>query len=250
MVRTLLAVFVALAFIFCLGAPLLIYAVLSGDTDPLYWAGLTGARATLRAAGVRIDAQGRDRIPAGRAVVFMPNHQSNIDPPAVFVLLPPVLVLGKQEFFRVPVLGRAMRLRGFVPIDRKNRERAIEAVEQAIRSLQAGRSFLVFPEGTRSPDGRLQPFKKGAFMMALKAGAPIVPISLSGASQVMRKGEFAIHPGRVRITFHDPVATEGCAVDDRERIMESVRQAILSGLTAEERPLEEVVGQTPDLNRQ
>jgi len=243
MIRTVLAVFVALAFIFFLGAPLLIYAVLSGDTDPLYWAGLTGAGATLRAAGVRIDAQGRDKIPAGRAVVFMPNHQSNIDPPAVVVLLPPVLVLGKEEFFRVPVLGRAMRLRGFVPIDRKNRERAIEAVEQAIRSLQAGRSFLVFPEGTRSPDGRLQPFKKGAFMMALKAGAPIVPISISGASLVMRKGEFAIHPGRVRITFHDAVPTAGCSVDDRERIMESVRQAIISGLTAEERPLEEVAGQ-------
>jgi len=243
MIRTVLAVFVALAFIFFLGAPLLIYAVLSGDTDPLYWAGLAGSRAALWTAGVRIEVHGRDKIPAGRAVVFMPNHQSNIDPPAVVVLLPPVLVLGKQEFFRVPVLGRAMRLRGFVPIDRKNRERAIEAVEQAIRSLQAGRSFLVFPEGTRSPDGRLQPFKKGAFMMALKAGAPIVPISISGASLVMRKGEFAIHPGRVRITFHDAVPTAGCSVDDRERIMESVRQAILSGLTAEERPLEEVTGQ-------
>lgn len=237
MIRTLLAVFVALAFIFLLGAPLLIYAVVSGDTDPLYWAGLQGARATLRAAGVRIEAQGRDKIPTGQAVVFMPNHQSNIDPPAVFVLLPPVLVLGKQEFFRVPVLGRAMRLRGFVPIDRRNRERAIEAVEQAVRLLQAGRSFLVFPEGTRSPDGRLQPFKKGAFMMALKAGAPIVPISISGASEVMRKGEFAIHPGRVRITFHDAVPTAGCSVDDRERIMECVGKAILSGLAPEERPI-------------
>ncbi|HEV2494110.1 MAG TPA: lysophospholipid acyltransferase family protein [Terriglobia bacterium] len=237
MIRTLLAAGVALAFIFFLGIPLLIYAVLSGDTDPLYWAGLAGSRAALWTAGVRIEVHGREKIPAGRAVVFMPNHQSNIDPPAVVVMLPPVLVLGKQEFFRVPVLGRAMRRRGFVPIERTDRERAIEAVEQAVQSLKAGRSFLVFPEGTRSPDGRLQPFKKGAFIMALKAGAPIVPISISGASRVMCKGEFAIHPGQVRITIHDPIATEGCTPDDRERVMELVRQAIRSGLAPEEWPV-------------
>jgi 1-acyl-sn-glycerol-3-phosphate acyltransferase len=238
MIRTLLAVFVALAFIFFLGTPLLIYAVLSRDTDPLYWAGLAGSRASLWTAGVKIEARGLDNIPAGRAVVFMPNHQSNIDPPAVVVLLPPVLVLGKREFFRVPVLGRAMRLRGFVPIERQDRERAIEAVEQAVGSLKGGHSFLVFPEGTRSPDGRLQALKKGAFMMALKAGAPIVPISISGASRVMHKGKFAIHPGRVRITVHHPISTQGCTLDDRERIMELVRQAILSALTPEEQPAE------------
>jgi 1-acyl-sn-glycerol-3-phosphate acyltransferase len=242
MIRTVLASLVALAAIFFLGTPLLIYAVISGDTDPLYWAGRAGARATLWAAGIRIDVRGREKIAAGRAVVYMPNHQSNIDPPAVFVLLPPVLVLGKQEFFRTPVLGRAMRLRGFVPVDRKNRERAIEAVEQAVKSLKAGNSFLVYPEGTRSPDGRLQRFKKGAFMMALKAGVPIVPVSISGAFKIMRKGRFAIHPGRVRIAFHDPVTTEGCTLDDRERIMAAVRQAILSGLEPEERPPEEVEG--------
>ena len=236
MIRTLLAGLVALAFIFLLGTPLLIYAVISGDTDPLYWAGRAGARATLWAAGVRIDVHGREKIPAGRAAVFMPNHQSNIDPPAVFIVLPPVLVLGKQEFFRTPVLGRAMRLRGFVPVDRRNRERAIEAVDEAVESLKAGNSFLVFPEGTRSADGRLQPFKKGAFMMALKAGAPIVPVSISGAFKIMRKGEFAIHPGLVRVTFHDAVPTEGCALDDRGRIMGAVRQAILSGLTPDEWP--------------
>ena len=238
MIRALLAVVVALAFTFLLGTPLVIYAAISGETDPLYWAGRLGARATLWAAGVKIDARGLERIPRGHAVVFMSNHQSNIDPPAVFVLLPPVLVLGKQEFFRVPVLGRAMRLRGFVPIDRQDRERAIEAVNEAAESLKAGHSFLVFAEGTRSPDGRLLPFKKGPFVMALKAGAPIVPVSISGAFRIMPKGGFAIHPGRVRITFHDPVQTAGCTMDDRGRIMESVRRAMLAGLTPEEWPLE------------
>src|SRR5213082_1425467 len=128
MIRTLLATLVAFAFIFFLGAPLLVYARLSGDTGPLYWAGFEGTRAALRVAGVRLDVRGREKIPRDRAAVYMPNHQSNADPPAVFVLLPPVLVLAKKEFFRVPVLGRAMKLRGFIPLDRQNRQRALEAV--------------------------------------------------------------------------------------------------------------------------
>ena len=240
MIHTVLATLVAFAFIFFLGGPLLVYAVLSGDTDPLYWAGFEGTRAALRVAGVRLDVRGREKIPRGRPAVYMPNHQSNADPPAVFVLLPPVLVLAKKEFFRVPILGRAMRLRGFIPVDRRDRERAIAAVEQAAKSLRAGNSFLVFPEGTRSPDGRLQPFKRGVFIMAIKAGAPIVPVSVSGSAKIMPKGEFAIHPGVMRITFHDPVPTEGCAIEDRARIMEAVRRAILSGLAPEEWPVEVV----------
>src|SRR3989454_8331393 len=176
MIRTLLASLVAFAFIFFLGGPLFLYALLSGDTDPLYWAGLQGTRAALRVAGVRLEVRGRENIPRGRPAVYMPNHQSNADPPAVFVLLPPVLVLAKKEFFRVPVLGRAMKLRGFIPVDRRDRERAIAAVERAAKSLRAGNSFLVFPEGTRSPDGRLQPVQRGGFIMAIKAGAPIVPL--------------------------------------------------------------------------
>jgi 1-acyl-sn-glycerol-3-phosphate acyltransferase len=144
--------------------------------------------------------------------------------------------MAKQEFFRVPVLGTAMRLRGFIPIDRKNRERAIAAVEEAVEALKAGYSFLAFPEGTRSPDGRLQIFKKGLFVVAIKAGAPIVPVSASGARKVMPKGKFAIYPGRVRITIHDPIPTAGLEVNDRQKVIDLTRQAIISGLEPEEWP--------------
>ncbi|HEV2176830.1 MAG TPA: lysophospholipid acyltransferase family protein [Terriglobia bacterium] len=236
---TLLTVF-SLLCVFFLGAPCLVYAVLSGNTDPLYEVGRISSKAVLWLAGVRTEVHGREKIPAGRAVVFMPNHQSNWDPPGIFVLLPPVLVMGKKEFFRVPVLGRAMRLRGFIPVDRTNRERAIAAVEAASQALRAGHSFLAFPEGTRSRDGRLQTFKKGVFVMAIKAGAPIVPVSISGSYRVMRKGEFAIHPGVVRVTFHDPVPTAGRSVEERRQLIEQVREAIISGLSEEERPLDAV----------
>jgi len=168
----------------------------------------------------------------------MPNHQRNCDPPAVISVLPPVLVMAKQEFFRIPVLGLAMRRRGFIPVDRKNRERAVAAVEKAVAALQAGYSFLAYPEGTRSPDGRLQTFKKGLFVMAIKAGASIVPVSISGGRKVMPKDKFAIYPGRVRITFHDPISTAGLDVADRQKIIDLTRQAILTGLEPEECPVE------------
>jgi 1-acyl-sn-glycerol-3-phosphate acyltransferase len=236
MLRAIFVTFFALAFTLLVGTPFLVHAVLTRNTNTLYNVGRLGARIVLWLAGVRLEVHGREKIPR-RAVVFMANHQSNCDPPAIFVLLPPVLILGKEEFFRVPVLGRAMLLRGFVPVERKNRERAIKAVEQATKSLEAGNSFMVFPEGTRSPDGRLGPFKKGVFVMAIKAGAPIVPISVSGGRKIMPKGKFIIKPGTVRITFHEPVLTEGCTLGDRDRMMEKVRQAILGGLTPEEQPL-------------
>jgi 1-acyl-sn-glycerol-3-phosphate acyltransferase len=240
MIRTLFAVVVTCAYILVVGTPFLIHAVLSKNTEWLYRVGVLGAKLALRLAGVSLVVRGLEKIPAGRAVVFMPNHQSNCEPPAIFSILPPVLVLAKQEFFRVPILGRSMVLRGFIPVDRQNRQRAIEAVEKATESLKAGKSFLVFPEGTRSPDGRLQPFKKGVFVMAIKAATPIIPISVSGGSEIMRKGEFVVHPGELYITIHDPIPTERCTLEDRDEIMERVRQSILQDLSPQEQPLEVV----------
>jgi 1-acyl-sn-glycerol-3-phosphate acyltransferase len=239
MIRSIFVVAITFAYILIVGTPVVLCAIFTGNTDAVYQVGVAGARMALWLARVRLEVRGKENIPQDRAVVFMPNHQSNSDPPAVIVVLPPVLVMVKKEFFRVPVLGRAMRMRGFVPVDRKNRERAIQAVERAAESLKAGKSFLAYPEGTRSPDGRLQPFKKGVFMMALKAGAPIVPVSISGSNKIMRKGEARLHAGTVRITIHEPVPTQDCSIDDRARIMEAVRAKILSGLAPEEWPVEE-----------
>ncbi len=240
MLRALFVTLITLGYILLVGTPFLIHAVLTRNTEALYRVGRWGAKMALWLAGVRLEVQGHEKIPAGRAVVFMSNHQSNSEGPALFTILPPVLVLGKKEFFRVPVLGKGMLLRGFIPVDRKNREKAIEAVEEAVKSLKAGHSFMVFPEGTRSPDGRLQRFKKGVFIMAIKAAAPIVPISVSGSRKIMPKGKFSISPGLIRMTFHDPVPTEGCSLEDGEKIVAQVRRAILSGLAEDELPLEAV----------
>lgn len=239
MVRTLLVYVVVVLYLLLLGPPLLLWSLVIGNTDSLYSVGVFGAKTALFLAGVRISVVGRERIPAATAVVYMPNHQSNCDPPAVAAILPPVLVMAKKEFFRIPLMGTGMRMRGFIPVDRRNRERAFSAVEQAVRALKRGSSFLVFPEGTRSRTGRLQPFKKGVFVMAIKAGVPIVPISVSGASRIMRPGDFRIYPGPVRITIHYPVPTKGCSLAERSKIAGRVREAVMEGLSVEELPLEE-----------
>jgi 1-acyl-sn-glycerol-3-phosphate acyltransferase len=236
MIRAIFVCVVTFLYILVVGVPFLIHARLTKNTDRLYRVGITGARMALWLAGVRLDVHGLEKIPLGRGAIYMPNHQSNCDPPAVISILPPVLVLVKQEFFRVPVLGRGMILRGFIPVDRKNREKAIASVERAVDSMKAGNSFLAFPEGTRSPDGRLQPFKKGLFVMAIKAGALIVPISVSGARKVMPKGQFVIHPGRVRITIQDPISAADYPLEQRRDLIKMTREAILKGLDPEEWP--------------
>jgi 1-acyl-sn-glycerol-3-phosphate acyltransferase len=237
MLRALLVLAAVSAYLLIVGAPLLLYTLVSGDTDLIYRAGVVGARMSVRLAGARLEVYGREKIPHGRATVYMMNHQSNCDPPAALGLLPPVLILVKKEFFRVPILGTAMRLRGFIPVERKRREQAFAAIDRAVKSLKSGRSFLVFPEGTRSPDGRLLPLKKGVFLMAVKAGAPIMPVSISGSRKVMAKGALAIRPGVVRITFHDLIETQGVSEKGIVALQLDVGMAILGGLTQEEWPL-------------
>ena len=239
MIRAFIVSVLTFLYIFVVGLPFLIHAWLTRNTDKLYQVGISGARLALWLSGVRLEVQGLEKIPHGRAAIYMPNHQSNCDPPAVISILPPVLVMAKREFFQIPVLGTAMVYRGFIPVDRKNREKAMAAVDKAVESLKAGKSFLAFPEGTRSPDGRLQTFKKGLFVMAIKAGALIVPVSASGARKVMPKGTFAIHPGKVRITIHEPIPTSGFTIEQRRDLIKLTRAAILKGLDPDEWPREE-----------
>lgn len=162
MIRALFVTCVTFAYVLLAGTPLLIYSLLSGETDAIYRIGVWGCKLALWLAGVKLEVQGLEKIPAGRAVVFMANHQSNADPPALVSVLPPVLVLVRKEIFRLPVLGRAIRLRGFISVDRQNRERAIRAIEEAVGSLRKGRAFLAYPEGTRSRDGQLLPSRRAS----------------------------------------------------------------------------------------
>ena len=234
MLRAIWVTAIVIAYVVVVGPPLLLYTRLTRQTDRLYRAGMLGARLALWLAGVRLEVHGGENILRAHPALYMANHQSNCDPPALLPLLPPVLVMVKKEFFRVPIMGSGMTRRGFIAVDRRDRDRARAAIERAVASMRAGNSFLVFPEGTRSPDGRLQAFKKGPFILAIEAAAPIVPISISGAGKVMPKGKFVIHPGRIRITVHSPIPTAGVTLHQRQDLMERTRKAIRAGLEPEE----------------
>jgi len=213
--------------------PLMLHALLTGAADRLYWTALWGVRVALRLASVRVRFEGLENIPQGPCV-FVANHTSAIDPPALIVAMPRrISILVKRELFRVPIFGAVMSLVQFVPVDRADREASSGSVDLAVRYLAEGLSFLVYPEGTRSPDGRLGVFKKGAFILAIRAGAPVVPVTIVGAEKAMPKGSLAIHPGWIRICFHPAIASAGYTLEEKDSLLALVRAAIASGLPPE-----------------
>jgi 1-acyl-sn-glycerol-3-phosphate acyltransferase len=158
------------------------------------------------------------------------NHASNVEPPILFdslrSLFPRLRILYKAELRSLPILTRAFDLAGFVPLERGNPEQSLPAIDAAAKALEEGNSFLIFPEGTRSRTGALLPFKKGGFIMALKAQVPIVPVAISGARHAMHKGSFIIRPVHVRVQFGAAVDTAGLRHEDRDRLISTVRDQV------------------------
>jgi len=234
MIRSLLLLVVLPIYTTLAGLVSIPVAALTGSSYWLYRLGRLGVRLGLFLAGIRLRIIGQDELPADQNFIYMMNHASNLDVPAVFLALKgEVRALGKKELFKLPVLATAMKMGGFIPIDRSNRERAIQSMRQAAEVARAGASFLLAPEGTRSRDGTLLPFKKGGFYLAIDSGVPIVPISVSGAYELMPPGSFAIRPGTIEIFFHEPIPTSNLAHKDRGRLAELVRDRIAGRLTAE-----------------
>jgi len=226
--------FVSLYVLVC-GPPVLLWTIISRRPRALYATAVTGVRAGFALAGVRVRVTGMENFQAGGAV-YACNHSSNVEPPAVFFalrsLFPRVRVLYKAEMRKLPVLVWAFDAAGFVPIERANRDQSWPAIDRAAAALSQGNSFFIFPEGTRSRTGELLPFKKGGFVMALKAQAPVVPVAVSGGRHAMRKGSPLIWPTTVDVAFLAPVATTGLGVDDRDALIARVRDAIAQRLAA------------------
>lgn len=200
------------------------------------WVGVQWSRALAAVNFTRVSLRGADRAPRGRACVIVCNHQSHFD---VLALLSrwrhPYRFVMKEELRRVPFLGWGCGILGMVFLDRSNRERAIASLQAARPLLDRGVSILFFAEGTRSRDGRMRPFKKGAFALALDAGMPILPVSVSGGHRVLPGRSFVLLPGHMTVTIHEPVPTAGLSVEDRDALMERVRATIATGLTPWER---------------
>jgi len=210
------------------------WTFLTGDIRLLYRLFNWGAYAGVWLTGVRVEIVGRDAFDHSRSYIFMTNHCSNLDPPIQIPLIPKrTSVMVKKELFKTPILGPAMRLASLVPVDRGNRDAGIEAVVEAKKVIEKGINMTIYVEGKRSFDGKLLPFKKGPFYLAMECGVPVIPMTIVGTHYAMPKARFAIKPGKVKVIFHAPIEPKDFG--DRDHLMDRVRAVIENGLPEEYR---------------
>jgi 1-acyl-sn-glycerol-3-phosphate acyltransferase len=214
------------------------WSFIAGNVNLLYRMFMFGAWNGVRLTGVRVQTVGLDKLDPARTYIFMSNHASNLDPPITIPLIPKrTSVMVKKELFRFPILGRAMRMGSLVPVDRGNRDAGIESVRFSKQVVQQGLNMTIYVEGHRSFDGKLLPFKKGPFYLAMECGIPVVPVTITNTNHLMPKGKFAVKPGTATVIFHPPI--EPADFGGRECLMEKVRAAIESGLPEELRQVQQ-----------
>ena len=233
MLRAYLLVYPFLALYVALGAAIFVPLTwLIRDIRPIYWVSRTGIRLALWLSGVRVKQVDQSYATAHPTSVFVCNHVSNIDPPALFLTLPRIAVILKKELSQIPLLGYVMKLGGFIYVDRQARNSRHEALSTGVATLRNGISLLIFPEGTRSRSGKMLPFRPGPFTMAIEAGAPIVPITVHGARELMPKGTLGLRPGAVTLVFHEPIETADMQAEDRAELMQRTR-AVMERILAQ-----------------
>jgi 1-acyl-sn-glycerol-3-phosphate acyltransferase len=180
------------------------------------------------AGGGELHVEGLEHVDPNRPTIYASNHQSTIDIPVLFCALPVDLrFIAKKQLGYVPMLGWYLKIGGHILIDRKNHRRAMASLEQAAREIRSGKNIIVFPEGTRSEDGRVLPFKKGPFTLALKAGVPVCPVTIEGSGKLMPKSSWRITPGPIRVRIGAPIATRDVAERDRDAFVKRVRDVII-----------------------
>jgi len=231
--RTILLVLVYIILIFVLLVLLAIFWPL-GLREPLLGLGKWAISLAPGILGIKVKSSGRDVVNRRTPYIFMSNHLSFLDGPLLFWLIPQAIrVILKKEVFRIPVLGQGMRFVGFVPVDRRGVRGGKKSIDRAAHLMrERGYSYLIFPEGTRTRDGRTQAFKRGGFFLALESGAAIVPITIGGTYELMPRGTIFPRRGKVDVLFHPPVPVMGYGQQNMQRLIDKVRDIIVSGLPA------------------
>ncbi|HPX61543.1 MAG TPA: lysophospholipid acyltransferase family protein [Deltaproteobacteria bacterium] len=225
-----LAVFIPLTLIFAASALICTFFDNSGRVYAMHarlW-----SRISLRIAGVRVRIQGLEHIPEG-PVIFMSNHQSNFDILTMIAHIPQQIHwIAKKELFDYPVFGASMRRGGYIPLDRSDGRKALKSMENAARIIRSGKSVVMFPEGTRTRDLKLLPFKRGGFMLAQKAGVPVVPVTINGSGRINPAGRKMLHPGIISVTLHPAIMPDNnlSRNEAENRLQEKVHSSISSAL--------------------
>ncbi len=229
--RNILFVFIYVVLLI-VAVPVLLVCVLFGLRDTFIAYGRWMMRVGRRILGIKVEVRGLDRLDPAAPCIFMSNHLSFLDGPLLMTVLDrPARVIVKRFVFRIPVLGLGMRFCGYVPLDKEGRGAGKLSIARAAQLIREKRySFLLFPEGARSRDGRMQPFRRGGFFLALASGAPIVPVTIRGTFELMPRGIRRIRKGAVQIVFHEPVPVTGYAQDALAELMEKVKSLVSSAL--------------------
>ncbi|MCU1309642.1 MAG: 1-acyl-sn-glycerol-3-phosphate acyltransferase [Candidatus Angelobacter sp.] len=234
MIRSLIWAAFYLLMIPSIGIVFIPWTFITGSVERLYWSAMWAAYTGVRIIGVEVDVRGLEDFDKNGTYIYMCNHVSNLDPAIVVPMIPRrTSVMVKKELFAVPLLSKAMRLASFVPVDRRNREAAIASMEHATDVMKAGVNMTAFPEGTRSPDGKLLPFKKGPFHLAMESGVPVLPMTIFGTEKMMPKNTWKIGKGKATLIFHPPISPKDFS--DKDELMKAVRDKIASGLPEEMR---------------
>ncbi len=189
------------------------------------------AKCVVKIGGVKIIINGEENIPTNQPAIYVSNHQSNFDVPVIYASLPIHFGwLAKQELFQVPLFGAAMKKVDCVPIDRSNRRKMMSSINAAAKRIKNGTSVVIFPEGTRSPDGNLQPFKKGALLIAAKAQVPVVPIAIYGSYELLPKDRWTVTAGTVIVNFLPSLTTDDLKGNDLELLTQTAHDQIATSL--------------------
>jgi 1-acyl-sn-glycerol-3-phosphate acyltransferase len=227
MIKTVFVIVWVVLVTFIFGIVAIVTAFIVRKEDPVHNVASFWAKLILLASRTKVTVHGLSNIDSSKSYIYMCNHQSNFDIPVLLARLPVQFRwLAKAELFKIPIFSRGMRSAGYISIDRFNQESAFESISEAARRIKAGVSVMIFPEGTRSRDGKIRPFKKGGFVLAVDAGVPIIPIVLHGTYSLMPQDKLRIYSGHVHMDILKPIDSSGYTRETKDDLIEQVRTII------------------------
>lgn len=228
MLRSVLLVIISVAVTAFISGCAIVFALINPDENVIHKLANIWAKMLLKLLSTKVEIIGAENVLMGKPQIFMANHQSDIDILIVLAHLPGQFRwIVKKELFTIPLFGKAMRNAGYIEIDRQHHEKAMMSIDEAARKIREGKSVMSFPEGTRTKDGKVRPFKQGMFHLAIKAGVPIVPISIVGAGEVMPKRSLMIKPGKVFLVIDRQIDVGNYSIGNRQELIDRVRNVII-----------------------